>query len=110
MKRPSAAARVRLAQAELAVAQRELAKTARPWRQRLQRHRKAVILMSGFASGLALTLLPPRWWARIGSAAGATAAGAARSAFTPAVVGAVISRLRRGDDANRHTDQPQADQ
>jgi hypothetical protein len=96
-KRTSAAARVRQAQAELALAERELAKSARPWRRRLQRHRSALVLFGGFTSGLALTLFPPHWWARIGAAVGATAAGAARSALTPAVVGAVLSRMRRSD-------------
>jgi hypothetical protein len=100
MKRMSAATRVRLAEANLACAERALIQSAQPWRVRLRKHRNALILGGGFASGLALTFLPPRWWARIGAFAGASAATAARSAFTPAIVGAVMAQFRRGDGAN----------
>jgi len=101
MKRISAAARVRQARAELAVAERELVKSARPWWRRLHRHRRVLILFGGFASGLALALFPSRWWARIGATVGATAAGIARSALTPAIVGAVLSHTRRSDNVSR---------
>jgi hypothetical protein len=88
---------VRQAQAELALAELQLAKSTWPLRRDLHRHRNALILFGGFATGLALTFLPPRWWARIGAAVGATAAGLARSALTPAVVGAVLARVQRSD-------------
>ena len=100
MKRISAVTRVRMAEAELACAERALVASAQPWRWRLQRHRSALILCGGFASGLALTFFPPRWWARIGAFAGSTAATVARSAFTPAVMGAVIAHFRRGDGSS----------
>ena len=100
MKRVSAAARVSLAETELACAERALVESARPWRTRLRKHRNALILGGGFAGGLALTFFPPRWWARIGAFAGATAATAARSAFTPAIVGAVMAQFRRDSVAN----------
>ena len=104
----SAAARVRLAEAELATAERALIESSRPWRWRLRRHRSALILCGGFASGLALTFFPTRWWARIGSFAGATAATAARSTFTPAIVGAVVARLRRANGADTASAQSSA--
>ena len=94
MKSASAATQVRLAETELSRAEHALVESARPWRVRLRKHRNALILGSGFVSGLALTFLPPRWWARIGACAGATAATAARSALTPAIVGAVMGQFR----------------
>ena len=97
MKKPSAAAQVRMAEAELASAKRALIASARPWHWRMQRHRGALIVCGGFVSGLALTFFPPRWWARMGAFAGATAATAARSAFTPAVITAVLAHFRRSD-------------
>ena len=66
----SALARIRLAEAELATAEHEFMKSALPWRQRLHRHRNALNLASGFAAGLALTLLPSRGWAGVGVVAG----------------------------------------
>jgi len=88
-----------MAEAELARAERALVASAQPWQQRLRRHRSALILGGGFASGLALTFFPRRWWARIGALAGSTAAIAARSAFTPTIIRAVLSHFRRGDGA-----------
>ena len=101
----TAAARVRQAEANLVSAEHALIRSARPWRWRLREHRTTLILCSGFASGLALTFFPPRWWARIGAFAGATAATAARSAFTPSIVGAVLAHARRG---NRESSSVQA--
>jgi hypothetical protein len=97
MKRTSPMKRVRMAEAELASAERALVASAQPWRLRMRRHRSALILCGGFASGLALTFFPPRWWARIGAFAGSSAATAARSAFTPAVITAVLAHFRRGN-------------
>jgi hypothetical protein len=103
MKPPlSPATRVSDAQAELAAAERDLAKSLQPL-QPLQRHRGAITLISGFSAGLALALLPSRWWARVGAAVGATAASTARSALAPAIVGAVLSALLRSEDASRKT-------
>ena len=99
----SAAARVSRAQAELAMAERELVKSALPWQQRLQRNRSTITLVSGFSAGLALALFPSRWWARAGAAVGATAAGAARSGLAPAIVGAVLSHLLSSEDESRKT-------
>jgi hypothetical protein len=111
MKDASAAAvRVRVAQAELAAAERELARSARPWQLRLQRHRNALVLCGGFVSGLALTFLPTRWWARFGAGVGATAAVAARSTLTPALIGALLAKVRRSSDGvNGNYAQPGAD-
>jgi hypothetical protein len=100
------AARVRQAEANLASAEHALIQSAGPWRWRLRRHRNALILCGGFVSGLALTFFPPRWWARIGAFAGATAATAARSALTPAIVGAVLAHVRRDDGASDTSARP----
>ena len=104
MKRPaSAAARVSTAQAELAAADRDLAESLLPWQRPLQQHRGAITMISGFSAGLALALLPPRWWAGLGAALGTTAASTARSALAPAIVGAVLSHVLRSEDASRKT-------
>ena len=102
----TAIARVRLAEAELATAEREFMKSALPWRQRLHRHRNALNLASGFAAGLALTLLPSRWWAGVGAAVGKTAASSARSPLAPAILGAVLSHLLQSQRATRETAPP----
>ena len=96
-KRTRSAARVRAAQAQLAAAEHELAGSVRPWWRRIHRHRGALAACGGLGSGLALTLLPPRWWARFGAVLGATAAHMARSSLTPALIGAALAQLRRGD-------------
>lgn len=100
-RKASAAARVSAARADLAIAESALEKSARSWRLRIHRHREALVLFGGFASGLALTLLPPRWWARLGAIVGATAAGAARASLTPVIVGVALAQVRRHDDTNR---------
>ena len=96
-KRASPAARVRAAQVHLAAAEQELAASAQPWWRRIRRHRGAIAAVGGLSSGMALTLLPPRWWARFGAALGTAAALMARSSLTPALIGAALAQLRRGD-------------
>jgi hypothetical protein len=104
MKRsPSAALRMSQAQAELAAAEREFVKSARPWQRQLQQHQSAITLISGFSAGLALALFPPRWWARAGATLGSAAASTARSALAPAIVGAVLSHVLRSEEASRKT-------
>jgi hypothetical protein len=97
----SAAARVSKAQAELALAERDLVENTLPWQRRLQRNRSGIALISGFSAGLALALLPSRWWAGLGATLGTTAASTARSGLAPVIVGAVLSHLLRSADANR---------
>lgn len=109
MKRTSAAARVRRAQAELAAAESALEKNALPWRRRWRKDRGALAILGGFTGGLALALLPPRWWARVGAVVGATAAAAARSALIPAVVGAMLSQVRRSDKPAQAASSPAAE-
>jgi hypothetical protein len=92
--RTSAQERVRNAEAELAVAENNLQRSARPLRAQLQHHRSATLLLGGFATGVALTLLPTRWWGRIGAVAGTLSAAAARSLLTPAFMGAAFAKLR----------------
>ena len=101
MNATSAAARVREAQAELARAEYNLAQTAELWRRGLRRHRTAVLLGSGFASGLAVSLLPVRWWGRIGAVVGSVGAAAARSFLTPAFLGAAVGKLSGRANAER---------
>ncbi|MGH8042107.1 MAG: hypothetical protein ACREPN_08705 [Rudaea sp.] len=60
-------------------------------------------MCGGLGSGLALALLPLRWWARMGAALGASAAYVARSALTPALLGAAFAQLRRDDTEDAAT-------
>jgi hypothetical protein len=106
MKITGAPARVRMAEARLASAERALIVSTRLWRWRLRRHRGALIVGGGFVSGLVLTFFPPRWWARVGAFAGATAATAARSALTPAIIGTVLAHFRHDDDSDRNASHP----
>lgn len=100
MKQTSPATQVRVARIQLESAERELVKSVRPWRDRLRKHRQALALAGGFTGGLALVVLPARWWARAGAVAGSAAAGAARSVLTPMLLGAAVAWLR----PNRSTD------
>ena len=94
MKRADPAKRVREARSQLEAAQRELEKSARPWYRYLRKHRQALILYGGFAGGLALVILPTRWWERAGAVAGSAAASSARSVLTPMLIGAAVAWLR----------------
>lgn len=109
MKPTSAAARVRVAQAELAAAEISLEKNALPLQQRWRKDRGALAIFGGFTGGLALALLPPRWWGRVGAVVGATAAAAARSALTPVVVGAMLSQARCNDKPAQAISTPAAE-
>ncbi|MEO8957830.1 MAG: hypothetical protein ABI304_02725 [Rudaea sp.] len=100
MKRTDPAAQVRKARIQLEVAERELVESSRPWARRLRRHREAITLAGGFTSGLALVVLPARWWARAGAVAGRAAAGAARSVLTPMLLGAALAWLRPNPPAS----------
>lgn len=95
--RTSASERVREAEAELARAEGNLERSATPLRSQLDHHRSAAILIGGFATGVALTLLPTRWWGRIGAAFGTAfgtlGAAAARSLLTPAFMGAAVAKM-----------------
>lgn len=100
MKQTSPATQVRAARIQLESAERQLANSARPWKQRLREHRQALALAGGFTSGLALVVLPARWWARAGAVAGRAAAGAARSVLTPMLLGAAVAWLRPNRSSN----------
>lgn len=108
MKYPDPAARVRRARLQLEAAERDLARSAGSWRQRLRRHRGRIVLTSGFLSGTALVLLPSRWWTRAGAAVGGAAATAARSIFTPVLIGTLLSQVRASRNTNdqRDSDSP----
>jgi len=77
------AQRQRLAAAEQAAlaAQRGLLSSWQPWRETLRAHRTAALLGGGFAAGLALTLLPLRWWSHTGAWVFRFAARAARQSL-----------------------------
>jgi len=66
------------AERDAIAAQRALRANLQPWRQTLDAHRTAALLGGGFASGLALALLPIRWWSRAGALAFRLAAHTAR--------------------------------
>ena len=99
-----ARARVAAAEAELAAAETNLAHTVQPWHAKLRRHRTALLLTGGFATGLAVVLIPTRWWGRIGALAGSIAgtvgAAAAKSFVTPAVMGAALARKKSAGDGD----------
>ena len=101
MKRESARARVHRAEIRLVSAERKLEKSSRPLRARLRlrQHRAAAIVLSGVASGLALSLLPIRWWGHVGALLAKVAAGAARSALAPVIVGAAMSQVKHSANA-----------
>lgn len=97
MKSTSASARVRRAQAELIAAQNALERNARPWYLWWCKHRSHIAIGGGLIGGLALTLLPPRWWARVGAAVGESTAIAARSVLVPVLIGALLPQARRNE-------------
>jgi hypothetical protein len=88
IEKTNAAARVRRAQARVDTARRDLTQSVAPWRAQIARHRGAIIVLGGFAGGVAATAVPRRWWARFASLVGALAAGAVRTAMLPALLGA----------------------
>lgn len=94
MKRKSATAQVHAAQIDVALAGAKLRHDWIPWSTHWRRHRTALLVTGGFASGAALALLPTRWWAGVGALAGRLAAVLARSSLMPALTGAAIARLR----------------
>lgn len=88
----TAQTRIRTARAELASAQSGIERDIGPWRRAFNRRRMAWIVAGGFVGGFALSWLPPRLWARIGAAAGSSAAIVARSLLTPIIAGALLAR------------------
>jgi hypothetical protein len=99
MKSISASARVRRAQEELIAAQNALERNTRPWYLWWCKHRSHIAIGGGLAGGLALTLLPPRWWARVGAVVGESTAIAARSVLVPILIGVLLPQKRRTDSA-----------
>lgn len=99
-----ARARVETAQAELVAAETNLAHSVEPWRAKVREHRTALVLAGGVVAGLAVALLPTRWWGRIGALAGSIAgtvgAAAAKSFVTPAVMGAALARKKTAGDGS----------
>ncbi len=82
-------ARLALTHAELA-----LHRDCVSWRQRFHQHRTGILLGGGFLAGVALTVLPPKVWARVGSFVGGSAAWLVQSPFSPSLFGALFSLVR----------------
>jgi len=94
MKRARATRDVRAAQTDVALAGARLERDWKPWRAHWRKHRAALVVTGGLASGAALGLLPVRWWGGIGAVLGRLAAFVARSSLMPALTGAALARLR----------------
>jgi hypothetical protein len=93
MKRSGARARVQRAKAELDQAELQLAACCKPWRERLGRHRLALLIGGGLLGGFALARASPRRWSRIGAAVFGSSAWLARSPVGPALLAAVWTAL-----------------
>lgn len=99
MSRDVAKQRVRAAQIRLTVAQAKLDADLSPWRAWMREHRVATTLLGGFASGAVFAVVPLRWLAGVGAFVGRAGFSIARAALAPAVAGAAVSGLRRGEPA-----------
>lgn len=95
----SAKARVRAAQAELDAAHVALARSTKPIEASIRRRRATWIVAGGLVSGLALSWLPPRLWAKIGALVGGGSAMLARSMLTPMIAGALMSRENKAPES-----------
>ncbi len=85
--------RVRQARMELELAQTKLSAHWQPWYVRLARCRLALLLGGGLLAGYAIATVPPRHWSRVGAALLGSSAWLARSAFGPALIGALLAYL-----------------
>ena len=87
-----AKSRIHAARTELESARTGIERDIAPWRRSFERRRIAWVVAGGFAGGFALSLLPPKLWARIGALVGSSAAIMARSLVTPMIAGALLAR------------------
>ena len=94
-----AKSQIQTARTELDSARAGIDRDLAPWRDRFRQHRTAWIVAGGFAGGFALSWLPPKLWARIGSVVGGSAAIVARSLLTPMIAGALLARKDAGAEA-----------
>ena len=92
----SAKARLRAARSEAQVAAVRVRRDGHAFWNRFEEHRVAWLVAGGFASGLALSSLPRRFWAHIGGFAAAGAAVIARSMLAPMIAGALVAKQRQG--------------
>lgn len=99
MSRNVAEQRVRAAQIRLTVAQAKLDADLSPWRVWMRDHRVATTLLGGFAGGAVFAVVPLRWLAGVAAFVGRAGFGIARAALAPAVAGAAVRGLRRGEPA-----------
>lgn len=93
MSRTGARARVLRARMELDEAERQLELRWQPWRERLRRHRLALLIGGGLLGGIALATVAPKRWSRVGAALFGGSARLARSAVGPAVLGALWTSI-----------------
>jgi len=93
MNRDSARARVHRARAELDAAERQLAARWQPWHKRIRRQRLPLLIGGGLLVGIAVAIVPPKHWARIGAALFGGSAWFARSAIGPAVLSALWTNI-----------------
>jgi hypothetical protein len=86
--------RAALAQDRLEAARSRFRYVAAPWRAAFARHRSAWLVAAGFASGLAVSMLPRGFWSKFGTLLGSTGAVVARATFAPALARALAARDR----------------
>jgi hypothetical protein len=95
MNRDNARARVHRAKVELDASEQQLAAHWQPWRERIGRHRLSLLIGGGLLGGLALAMVPPKRWARVGAGLFGGSAWLVRSALGPAVLGALWTNISR---------------
>ena len=84
--------RVVAAQARVDATRVELTGHVAALRAIVQRRRKTLIVGSGLVAGVAVGLLPIRFWGGFGAMLGTVGALVARSMLTPMVAGALLAR------------------
>ena len=100
----SAKARLRAARSEAQVAALRVHHDGHALWARFEEHRVAWLVAGGFVSGLALSSLPRRFWARIGGIAAASAAVVARSMLAPMIAGALVAKNQQKDGEDMTAD------
>jgi len=88
-----ARARVERAQANAHSAGLSLREQLLPWQLRARQHRVALLAGAGLGAGLAIALLPPRVWSRIGALLFGGGARVARSSMLPLVLATIWKAL-----------------
>lgn len=89
----AARTRAERAQANAHSAGLRLREQLRPWQLRARQHRVALLAGTGLGAGLAIALLPPRVWSRIGALLFGGGARVARSSMLPLVLATIWKAL-----------------